>query len=192
MGKIYVMLSATNSILSTAIGTVTKKKYNHISIAFDKELTEVYSFGRLEPSNPFIGGFSREQVTSNFYLKAACQIYELEVTEEQLQKLRTSISRYEENKHDYFYNLLGLMTAWLDIPWDRPNAFFCSEFVSTVFIESDILDIALIPSLTRPYDVIDNLNLSLYYEGRMWQYKLQDPPLGYMQRLKDFVHVRIT
>lgn len=192
MGKIYVMLSATNSMLSTAIGTVTKKKYNHISIAFDKELTEVYSFGRLEPSNPFNGGFSREQVTSNFYLKAACQIYELEVTEAQLEKLRTSINRYEENKHDYFYNLLGLMTAWLEIPWDRPNAFFCSEFVSTVFIESDILDIALIPSLTRPYDVIDNLNLSLYYEGHMWQYKLQDPPIGYMQRLKDFVHVRIT
>ncbi len=191
MEHVYIMLSATNSMLSTAIGTVTKKKYNHISIAFDKELNEVYSFGRLNPNNPFIGGFSREQVTSNFYLKAECQIYELEVTGEQLEKLRSIISQYEKNEHYYYYNLLGLITAWLNIPWDRQDAFFCSEFVSTVLIESGVLDNSLIPSITRPHDIINNLNLALYFEGHMWQYKLQDLPLSHLRRLKDFVQIRM-
>lgn len=192
MEHIYIMLSATNSILSTAIGVVTKKKYNHISISFDKELDEVYSFGRLNPNNPFSGGFSREQVTSNFYLKAECQIYELEVTREQLKKIRAIIDQYDKNKHYYYYNLLGLVTAWLNIPWDRPDAYFCSEFVSTVLIESDVLDKSLIPSVTRPHDIINNLDLALYFEGHMWQYKLKNLPLGYLQRLKDYVQVRIT
>lgn len=192
MEHIYIMLSATNSMLSTAIGVVTKKKYNHISISFDKELDEVYSFGRLNPNNPFSGGFSREQVTSNFYLKAECQIYELEVTREQFKKIRAIIDQYDKNKHYYYYNLLGLVTAWLNIPWDRPDAYFCSEFVSTVLIESDVLDKSLIPSVTRPHDIINNLDLALYFEGHMWQYKLKNLPLGYLQRLKDYVQVRIT
>ena len=192
MEHIYIMLSATNSMLSTAIGVVTKKKYNHISISFDKELDEVYSFGRLNPNNPFSGGFSREQVTLNFYLKAECQIYELEVTREQFKKIRAIIDQYDKNKHYYYYNLLGLVTAWLNIPWDRPDAYFCSEFVSTVLIESDVLDKSLIPSVTRPHDIINNLDLALYFEGHMWQYKLKNLPLGYLQRLKDYVQVRIT
>lgn len=192
MEHIYIMLSATNSMLSTAIGTVTKKKYNHISISFDKELNEVYSFGRLNPNNPFNGGFSREQVTSNFYLKAECQIYELEVTKLELEKLRSIINRYEENKRYYYYNLLGLITAWLNIPWDRPNTHFCSEFVSTVLIEADVLSNTLIPSITTPHDIVNNLDLSLYYEGHMWQYKLLDLPVGYIQRMKKFVHIRLT
>ena len=192
MERIYIMLSATSSMLSTAIGTVTKKKYNHISISFDKELNEVYSFGRLNPNNPIIGGFSREQVTSNFYLKAECQIYELEVTKLELEKIRSIINRYEENKRYYYYNLLGLITAWLNIPWDRPNAHFCSEFVSTVLIEADVLSNTLIPSITTPHDIVNNLDLSLYYEGYMWQYKLLDLPVGYIQRMKNFVHIRMT
>ena len=192
MDSVYIMLSATNSVLSHAIGTVTRKKYNHISISFDKELNEVYSFGRLKPNNPFIGGFSREQVTSDFYLKAECQIYELEVTEVQLDKLKTIIDHYNENKEYYQYNLLGLITAWLKIPWDRPNTFFCSEFVSTILIETDLLDRSLIPSITRPYDIIENLDMPLYYEGFMWNYKLKDLPLGYYRRLKNYIHLRIT
>ena len=192
MERIYIMLSATSSMLSTAIGTVTKKKYNHISISFDKELNEVYSFGRLNPNNPIIGGFSREQITSNFYLKAECQIYELEVTKLELEKIRSIINRYEENKRYYYYNLLGLITAWLNIPWDRPNAHFCSEFVSTVLIEADVLSKTLIPSITTPHDIVNNLDLSLYYEGYMWQYKLVDLPAGYIQRMKNFIHLRMT
>lgn len=192
MEHIYIMLSATNSLLSTAIGTITKKKYNHISISLDKELNEVYSFGRLNPNNPLIGGFTREQVTSNFYLKAECQIYELEVTGEQLDTLKSIIIQYEENKYYYYYNLLGLITAWLNIPWDRPNAYFCSEFVSTVLIESGVMENSLIPSITKPYDIINNLKLALYFEGHMWQYKLQDLPLSSLQRLKDYVHLRLS
>lgn len=185
------MLSATNSVLATAIGSVTQKKYNHISIALDKELKEVYSFGRLKPNNPIIGGFSREDVTSDFYLKAECQIYELEITATQLQDLRSNLSDFEKNKMYYHYNLLGLITAWANIPWDREYAYFCSEFVSTILIDSKILNNNLIPSTTTPHDIMKNLEIELVYEGPMWQYKLLDLPPGYIQRIKNYVYARI-
>lgn len=189
--RIYIMLSATDSVLSNAIGLVTQKKYNHISIALDKELHEIYSFGRLKPNNPIIGGFSCEDVTSDFYLKAECQIYELEITTTQLKNLRSNLSVYEKNKTHYHYNLLGLITAWAKIPWDREFAYFCSEFVSTLLIEAEILNTNLIPSITTPHDIIESLKLELIYEGPMWQYKLLDLPPGYIRRLKNFVHARI-
>lgn len=186
------MLSATNSMLATTIGVVTKKKYNHISISLDKELNEVYSFGRLTPNNLFIAGFSREDVTSDFYLKAECQVYELQITDTELVKLRAVLKEFEKNKSDYHYNLLGLITAWAKIPWNRKYAFFCSEFVSTVLIESEILNGNLIPSITSPHDILDNLNLELIFEGTMWQYKLLDLPSGYIQRFKNYVYTRIN
>ena len=185
------MLSATDSVLATAIGLVTQKKYNHISIALDKELHEVYSFGRLKPSNPVIGGFSLEDVTSDFYLKAECQIYELAITTAQLKSLRFNLTAYEKNKTHYHYNLLGLITAWAKIPWDREFAYFCSEFVSTLLIDSKILNNNLIPSITTPHEIIENLELKLIYEGPMWQYKMLDLPAGYIQRFKNFVYDRI-
>ena len=177
------MLSATDSMLATAIGTVTGKKYNHISISLDKELTEVYSFGRLNPNNPIIGGFSRENVTSDFYLKAECQIYKLKIRSAELEKLELVIEEFIENKENYHYNLLGLLTAWAKIPWDREYAYFCSEFISTILIDSEILEDTLIPSTTTPHDILELLSLELVFEGYMWQYKLLDLPIGYIQRV---------
>lgn len=184
------MLTATNSILAGAIGTITRKKYNHISISLDKELTEVYSFGRLNPNNPIMGGFSQEDVTSDFFLKAECQVYELKVLNAEFKKIESVIETYKEYRNYYHYNFLGLITAWGNIPWDREFAYFCSEFVSTVLIEADLLDKYLEPSTTSPYDIIDRLDVDLIYEGDMWEYKLLGLPVGYIQRFKNFVNTR--
>lgn len=192
LAHVYLMLSATSSMLSAAIGTFTKKKYNHISISFDEELNEVYSFGRLNPNNAFIGGFSRERVTSNFYLKAKIQLYKLEVTDEEMESLRMIVQRYDKHQDLYYYNLLGLITAWLKIPWERPNTYFCSEFISTLLIEADVLTRDFIPSITTPHEIIDALNPPMHFEGFMWQYKLQDLPKGYVQRFKNFVQIHLT
>ena len=47
MGKtIYIVLTDTGTLLSKTIGMYTRKDLNHASIAFDEQLTEMYSFGR--------------------------------------------------------------------------------------------------------------------------------------------------
>lgn len=46
----------------TIDSSVYQEPLNHVSIALDRELTEVYSFGRKQPDNPFIGGFVKEDI----------------------------------------------------------------------------------------------------------------------------------
>ena len=60
--KIYIVLSFTGTILSRIVRFYTRKEYSHVSIALDENLDEMYSFGRLNPYNAFIGGFVHEGI----------------------------------------------------------------------------------------------------------------------------------
>lgn len=44
--EIYVLLTNTGTLFSKTIRWYTKNMLNHASIAFDRDLNEVYSFGR--------------------------------------------------------------------------------------------------------------------------------------------------
>ena len=86
MKKIYIILTHSGSLLSKAIKTVKKYEYTHVSIALDKELHQMYSFGRLYPYNAFIGGFVQESPnygTFKRFSKTKTKILCLNVTNEQ-------------------------------------------------------------------------------------------------------------
>ncbi len=57
MKKIYIVLTHTGTTLSKIIKTYTKDEFSHVSISLDLELKKMYSFGRLNPYNPFWDGF---------------------------------------------------------------------------------------------------------------------------------------
>ena len=50
--EIYLLLTDTGSILTRTIKLFTRKKYNHISLAFDAVLEDTFSFGRKKANNP--------------------------------------------------------------------------------------------------------------------------------------------
>ena len=49
-------------MLSIIIRSLTGAEYSHVSLSLDKKLNKMYSFGRLNPYNPFIGGFVHEGI----------------------------------------------------------------------------------------------------------------------------------
>ena len=106
--KIYILLTDTGTLFTKLIKLYTKKPYNHASISFDSELSEVYSFGRKTARNPFIGGFVKEDVDKGLFKEANCAVYALTVNEVQLQKMNCYIKEIEAQKGEYRYNLLGL------------------------------------------------------------------------------------
>ena len=55
--SVFILLTNTGTLFTKVIQSYTKAPYNHASISFDRELSELYSFGRKHPSNPFDGGF---------------------------------------------------------------------------------------------------------------------------------------
>ena len=69
MKEIYIVLTHTGTTLSGVVKFYTRKKYTHVSIGLDSELNELYSFGRLNPYNPFKGGFVREDLNNGTFAR---------------------------------------------------------------------------------------------------------------------------
>jgi len=168
--KIYIVLTDTGSMLTKAIKMYTKKPYNHISIAFDEDLTEIYSFGRKIPSNPFIGGFVKENLDTQIFKDAGCAVYSFEVTKQQYNQMLHKVHEFESEKDLYRYNFIGLLTAMAHLEIHRKYAYFCSQFVATILQEGDIYVCDKPTCFTSPYDIQEYHQMELVYEGVLQEY----------------------
>ena len=169
--EIYLLFTHSGSLLSRAIKKVTRDPYSHVSIAFDPELREVYSFGRKKPKNPFIAGFVKEDMnngTLSLFPNVACELHQMKITTEQHRKLRGEIAYYQRNADRYKYNFLGIITAWGGYPLHRYNAYFCSQFVASVFNDAGIKVIGKNPGLITPMEILSEIKKKgavLIYRG---------------------------
>ena len=101
MKEIYIILTHTGTVLSRIIRCYTKDEYSHVSIALDKNLENMYSFGRLNPYNPFFGGFVHEKVNEGVYKRfkntKTC-IYSLEIEDSKYRKIEKTINKMKKIK----------------------------------------------------------------------------------------------
>ncbi|MCJ7841450.1 hypothetical protein MUB24_11195 [Lederbergia sp. NSJ-179] len=165
--RVYILLSDTGTIFTRLIKLYTKKPYNHASIAFDQNLLEVYSFGRINPYNPFKGGFVKEDLQGDLFKQARCSIYCCTVTDAQIEKMNHYIHRIEAQAEIYRYNLIGLFAVALNKPFNRRNAFFCSQFVATVLLESNVIKFDKPLSLITPHDLQASPRFELIFQGKL-------------------------
>ncbi|XEC93797.1 hypothetical protein AB6A23_20950 [Paenibacillus tarimensis] len=165
--KVYILLSDTGTWFTRMIRLYTRAPLNHASIAFDEQLTEVYSFGRKRPGNPFIGGFVKEDLRSELFKDATCAVYTCEVSEKDYLKIRDSVQQFAQEPDKYKYNLLGLIGIMLNVKVERENAFFCSQFVASVFERSGASLVPKCASLTTPADLERSEALKLMFRGEL-------------------------
>lgn len=188
--KIYILLTDTGTLFTKLIKLFTKKPYNHASISFDSELSEVYSFGRKRINNPFHGGFVKEDMNNDLFKQANCAIYSFTVTETQIQKMKCYIKGIEEDKESYRYNFLGLFGFLLNKPINRKKAFFCSQFVASVLKECSMLHFEKPLSLMAPNDFQSIPQLQFVYEGELNDY-LNSGACGETRVSPQFIPVRM-
>lgn len=169
--RVYVLLTDTGTLFTRTIKLYTRKPYNHASIAFDENLTRVYSFGRKSPSNPFVGGFVIESVNEGLFQNASCAIYCLKINEFDYYRMRQYIKKIEVQKDSYRYNLIGLFAVIFNKQIKREKAFFCSQFVASVLKQSAMVDFNTPLSLVTPYDLQVSENLELVFQGKLKDYK---------------------
>lgn len=173
MRKIYIVLTYTGTILSKIIKIYTKDEFSHVSIALDDELKQMYSFGRLNPYNPFIGGFVHEDInagTFKRFKKTRTAIYSLEVNEEEYEKIQKTIKKIQEAKKPYRFNVIGLFAIGLKLRIRKKHSFYCAEFVKYSLEKSGIQ--TNLPALIRPenFKYLEKLNLE--YTGKLRDYNI--------------------
>ena len=168
MKKVYLVLSQTYSSIARAIKLVTKEKYSHASIAFDPKCKEMYSFGRKYRYFPLPGIFEEEKLTKGLFKNkgALIAIYEIDITDEQYEKIRKKIKNIK--KTNTGYNVIGLFLAYFRIKLHR-NKYYCSEFVYEVLSSRGVDIYAKNKIRFKPMELIKR-NFKKIYEGEIRDY----------------------
>ncbi|MGM8366510.1 hypothetical protein ACLIBG_13675 [Virgibacillus sp. W0181] len=167
---IYFVFTNTGTYLSRLINLYTRQSLNHVSIAFDERLREVYSFGRKKPNNPFIGGFVCEDIHSTFLQNANCAIYAYKLKQDECDNVIMHIKEIEAKQNMYKYNFIGLIGFMLQIEINRKNALFCSQFVATVLSNTDSFRFPKPECFVTPSDIRNHAGMNLVYHGRLGDY----------------------
>lgn len=171
MKKIYIVLTYTGTILAKLVRMYTKREFSHVSIALDENLEEMYSFGRKNPYNPFIGGFVHEGIdvgTFKRFKKTKTRIYSLQVPDEKYDKVIEVINNIKEHKGEYEFNVMGLFAVAINLKIRREKSFYCAEFVKYVLDKSEIDN--TLPEIIKPEDFKDIKDLDIVYSGILREY----------------------
>lgn len=167
---VYFLFTDTGTTLSRLINFFTKQSLNHVSISFDKNLTEVYSFGRKRPRNPFIGGFIREDTQGEFLQNSQCAILKFDLPKDEAQQVLNNIKKIETEQNLYRYNFIGLLGVLFQIEINREHAFFCSQFVSRMMSDIDSFQIDKPHCFVTPQDIRNHVGMELIYKGKLKNY----------------------
>ncbi|WP_068776569.1 hypothetical protein [Paenibacillus sp. FJAT-26967] len=171
--SVFILLTNTGTLFTKVIQSYTKAPYNHASISFNRELSELYSFGRKHPNNPLNGGFVREDIRTGTFSKypdTTCVIYELQVSEREVEKMKRVLQIFIRRDRKYFYNILGVIGITVKEPVEFSNAYFCSQFVAEILHRSGIKIWNKLPALVTPDDFRQSDRLRLIYEGKLSDY----------------------
>ncbi|MBO2942853.1 hypothetical protein JJQ72_02530 [Paenibacillus sp. F411] len=172
--SVYIMLSNTGTLFTQLIQSYTRAPYNHASISFNRELSEMYSFGRKHPRNPLHGGFVKEDVATGTFSKfpdTTCVIYELKVSEREIEKMKRVLHIFIRSQKKFLYNILGVIGIALQEPVEFSNSYFCSQFVAEILQRSGIKLWDKLPALVTPDDFRKCSQLTLIYEGKLCHYE---------------------
>ena len=134
---LYVVFSRTPYRMGSFIRFFTGESYNHVSLAMEADLNELYAFARRYYHTPFYGGFVTEE-PCRYHHKgktAAICLCRLPVSDAQAQQLRQKFSHMNAHSQHYLYNHLSALIAPLH--WRIPvkDAYTCAEFAVSVLQE---------------------------------------------------------
>ena len=164
MKTLYIFLTRSGTLLSNLVYSLTGAQYTHVSLAFDEDLSTLYSSTRKNGYTMFPAGPSREYLNRGVFLmreNIPCALYALEVTDEAYTRAKRRTQHMMHYGELYRFNSLGLLLCWMHIRWQRRRHYFCSQFVSEVLQKSggyivtfrmDGCSIKRILSVTNPHE----------------------------------------
>ena len=172
--NIYILLSRTGTVPSKVIRFLKPMPYAHASIAFDENLSEMYSFARKRVHYPFYCGLIDEDIDKGVFGRkktTKCLVLRLPVTEEEFGRVHETVEKFKEQRKRYGYNYLGVFAARVHIAIERKYNYFCTQFVDKVLQMSGIDLFGKKPGLVTPDDYRTSDKLEHFYEGLLVNYR---------------------
>ena len=170
MKTLYIFLTRSGTLLSNLVDSLTGAQYTHISLAFDEDLSTLYSSTRKNGYTMFPAGPSREYLNRGVFLmreNIPCALYALEVTDEAYTRAKRRTQHMLHHGELYRFNSLGLLLCWMHIRWQRRRHYFCSQFVSEVLEMSGAMELPKDSTLMHPNDYALLPQLKCLYKGRL-------------------------
>jgi len=168
-------LTNTGTFVSNLIRKHTGDIYNHVSISLKRDLSEMYSFGRLNPYIFFYGGFVVESPTRGTFKrfrKTVARVYELEVEDEAFGVIEREVATFVAEKKRFGYNYRGIMKARKNINYQKDkNRFYCSQFVHYLLVKSKVISEDRFDGVVTPERLSSIEGLNLVYEGLLREYE---------------------
>ena len=171
--SLFIVVSQTNTLTSRIIQFYTRAPFNHISLSLDENLDRMYSFARRNPPRAFPSGFMQESMEKSLFGMmdyVPCQIYKLNVSDNQYNSVMRIIDEFNKISDDYKFNVLGFVSMILKLKLRRAKRFMCSQFVAYVLSNSEIIDFGKDYSLVTPEDIRTNENLVMVFDGNLKEY----------------------
>lgn len=175
MKKVYIILTHTGTILSRIIKSYTGNEFSHASISLDIGLKRMYSFGRINPYNPFWGGFIHEKTdkgTFKRFKNTITTIYSLEIDDMQYDLIEKMIKHIEQSPNKYKFNVVGLFAVGFNKRIHKEDYFYCAEFVKYM------LEIAGVktglPEIVKPEDFKYLPKTEKIYHGLLKEYNIKE------------------
>lgn len=168
MNNIYILLTKSSTVPSRLIRRVTGDSYTHCSIAFDKNISKMYSFARLHEHFPLPGGMIEENINRGIFRRqtdAPCTLLAMPVSDDVYYSAKNEVEKMYVCASDYSYNVLGLVTCNMKIQFSRRNHYFCSQFIAEVLESSGAAHTPKPPLLMHPVDFLDMACLTPVFSG---------------------------
>ena len=173
--SIYIVLSQTGTMLSRLLKFFTGAEFNHASIATNVSLNKMYSFGRINAYNPFVGGFVEEgRNTGTFkrFYKTKALVLKVDIDRATYLKIEQMLKYFTNNKTKFSYNYLGLFLAFFNKDYSPHNRYYCSQFVRACLASFNIENARTLPKVIKPIDFLKLTNSKVIYKGSLKNYAL--------------------
>lgn len=172
MENLYLCVMHSGTMFSNIVRFFTRSKsYSHTCISFEKSLNPMYSFGRLYYFTPIPGGFVHEGFGTafyNHYPKGRLRVYEISLTEMQMQTVKQRVDKFVLNRKKYKYGYLNCFWHMLKKPCKREYHHTCTSFCGQVL--QDILPFDKPDYMLEPLDFC-KFDLPVVYEGSYKNFK---------------------
>lgn len=174
MKKIYIILMHTRTIPARLIKFFTRYEYSHVGISLEKDCSTIYSFGRRNAYSILNSGFTTEYREGEFFHKfseTVCKIYEIEITDEQYDKVKKIVEYMKERQDRFKYDYFGIIPRFFGIPLILKDRYVCSYFVASVLEKTHICRFNKKVYFIKPEDFEHLSGFKEIYKGR---YNLYD------------------